>query len=82
MSILCSLTISKYTVKDTFTFAKEITRIYCKYVMASLVVEDLLTNIPLEETIENCVNDLFFDKSKIDNLTKQNLYDLLSAAAK
>ena len=50
--------------------------------MASLVVEDLLTNIPLEETIENCVNDLFFDKSKIDNLTKQNLYDLLSAAAK
>ena len=50
--------------------------------MASLVVEYLLTNIPLEETIENCVNDLFFDKSKIDNLTKQNLYDLLSAAAK
>ena len=50
--------------------------------MASLVVEDLLTNITLEETIENCVNDLFFDKSKIDNLTKQNLYDLLSAAAK
>ena len=25
---------------------------------------------------------MFFDKSKIDNLTKQDLYDLLSAAAK
>ena len=27
-------------------------------------------------------NDVFFDKSKIDNLTKQDLHDLLSAAAK
>ena len=50
--------------------------------MASLDVESLFTNIPLEETIENCVNDLFFDKSKIDNLTKQDVYDFLSAAAK
>ena len=50
--------------------------------MASLDVDSLFTNIPLEETIEKCVNDLFFDKSKIDNLTKQDLYDLLSAAAK
>ena len=42
--------------------------------MASLDVKSLFTNIPLEGTIENCVNDLFFDKSKIDNLTKQDLY--------
>ena len=46
-------------------------------VMASLDVESLFTNIPLEETTENCVNDLFFDKSKIDNLTKQDVPDLL-----
>ena len=50
--------------------------------MSSLGVESLIAKIPLEETIENSVNDLFFDKSKIDNLTKQNLYDLLLAAAK
>ena len=50
--------------------------------MASLDVKSLFTNISLEETIENCINDLFFNKSKIDNLTKQDLYDLLSAAAK
>ena len=36
----------------------------------------------VEETIENCVNDLFFDKSKIDNLTKQDVHDLLSSAVK
>ena len=40
------------------------------YVMASVDVESLFTNIPLEEMIENSVSDLFFGKSKIDNLTK------------
>ena len=80
--ILSSLAINEYTVKDSFVFAKEITNTDCNYVMASLDVEGLFTNIPLEETIKNCVHDLFFDKSKIDNLTKQDVYDLLSAAAK
>ena len=82
MPILSPLTANEYTVKDSFAFAKEITETDCNYVMASLDVESLVTSMPLEETIENCVNDLFFDKSKIDNLTKQDLYDLLSAAAK
>ena len=50
--------------------------------MSRLDVESLFTNTPLEETIENCVNDLSFDKSKIDNLTKQDVFNLLSAAAK
>ena len=50
--------------------------------MASLDVGNLFTNIPFEATIENCVNHLLFCKSKIDNLAKQDVYDLLSAAAK
>ena len=41
--------------------------------MANLDVESLCTNISLEETIEDCVKDLFFDKSKIYNLTKPDL---------
>ena len=41
-----------------FTFAKEIAKTDCKYVMASLDVESLFTNIPLEGTIENCINDV------------------------
>ena len=56
--ILSPLTINKYTVKDSFAFAKEITKTDCNYVMASLV-ESLFTNIPSEETIESCVNDFF-----------------------
>ena len=82
MPILSVLAINEYTVKDSFQFAKEITKNDCNYVIASLDVESLFTNIPLEKTIENCVNDLFFDKSETDNPTKQDLYYLLSAAAK
>ena len=69
---LSSLPINKYTVKDSFEFAKEFTKTDCKCSMASLDVESLFTNIALEETIENCVNNLYFDKSKIDNLTKKD----------
>ena len=68
MPILSPLAINEYTVKDSFVFSKEITKTNWNYVMASLV-ESLFTNIPSEKTIENWVNDLFFDKSKIDNLT-------------
>ena len=32
--------------------------------------------------IENCINGLFFHKSKIDNLTKPDVYDVLPAVAK
>ena len=82
MLILSPLAISEYTFQGSFAFVKEITKTDCNYVMASLDIESLFTNIPLEETIENCVNDLFLDKSKIDNLTKQDVYDLLPATAK
>ena len=51
--------------------------------MASLDVESLFINIPSEEMIENCIAYLFFDKTKTDNLAKQDLHDLLlSVAAK
>ena len=67
--------VNEYIVKDTFAFAKDNTKTDCKYFIACLDAESLFTYIPLEETIENCVNDLLFDQSKTDNLTKQNLYD-------
>ena len=43
--------------------------------MASLDVVSLFTNIPLEETIKNCVNDLFSS-----NFYRKDLYDLLKIA--
>ena len=82
MPILSQLTINKHTVEDSFVFAEEVTKTGRNYVMASLDAQSFFTGIPLEEAIENCLNDLFYDISKIDNQAKQDLYDLLSAAPK
>ena len=57
--ILLPLTVNDYTVKDTFTFAKEVINFDHNLFVASLDVESLLTNIPVDETIKNAVDDLF-----------------------
>ena len=51
MPILFPLTIDEHTLKDSFEFAKEITRTYSNYAMANLDVESLFINMPLEEII-------------------------------
>ena len=48
--------------------------------MASLDVEWLFTNIPLEETTKNCVNDLFSNNFYSGKLSRKDLYDLLKIA--
>ena len=46
--ILEPLTHNKFTVKDSFSFAKEITKYDSSLFMVSLYVESLYTNIPLK----------------------------------
>ena len=53
-SVLSPLTTNEFTVKDSFAFAKEITKADFNYVMASLDVETLFTNIQFKERIKNC----------------------------
>ena len=57
--LLKPLTSKNYTVKDSFDFAKDITQQSSKLFMVSLDVDSLFTNVPLDETIEICVNELF-----------------------
>ena len=47
-------------------------------VMASFDVELLFTNIPLEKTIDLCVDLLFSDKPNIDGFTKTDFYELFT----
>ena len=47
---------------------------------ASLDVESLFTNIPLVETIENCINDILKNSSKVFNFDQFQLKELLSFA--
>ena len=59
--ILSPVTANEFTVKNSFDFAEEVVNYDHKLHMASLDVESLFTNIPLEETIKKCVNDLFYN---------------------
>ena len=46
--------------------------------MASFDVESLFTNIPLQETIDLCVQKLFEDKNYIDGLSKDSFREMLT----
>ena len=46
--------------------------------MASSDVESLFTNIPLQETIDVWVENLFKDRSHVDNLSKDSFRELLT----
>ena len=56
--ILEHLSHSEFTVKDSFKFAKEITKYDSSLFMASLDVEVLFTNITFKETKNSFVSDL------------------------
>ena len=57
--ILSSLTINEFTVKNSFSFAKEIVEQDSKFYMGSLNVVSLFTNVPLEETISICTESIY-----------------------
>ena len=57
--LMTMLTTNEFTVKNSFNFADEIVDYDHNLYIASLGVDSLFTNIPLKETIKNCVKDLF-----------------------
>ena len=50
--ILSDITQNEFTVKDSFTFVDEILTQNSDFYMASLDVDALFTNIPLDKTID------------------------------
>ena len=70
--ILEPLTTNECTIKDSFTFAEELQSFDSKLVMASFDIESLFTNIPLQETIDLCEENLFQDRTHVDNLSKDS----------
>ena len=73
---------NKLTARDSFTFANEVRSCATDSIMASLDVEALFTNIPLEETINICVKLAFKDSDKVEGMDKDQLRTLLSLATK
>ena len=80
--ILKSLTSNEYTVKDSFAFSEEIVEQDSEFLMRSLDIDSLFTNIPLEETIDICTNTLFENMKKEEGLPKIEFKELLSLATK
>ena len=50
--------------------------------MGSLDVDSLFTNIPLDETIDICINQLFENTDTVEGFTKSELKQLLCLATK
>ena len=82
MFILELLTKNKYTVRDSFNFVIDIAEQYSGNFMGSLDIDSLFTNIPLEETIQICTNNIFKNSDIVHGLKKSKFKDLLSLATK
>ena len=82
--ILNPLTFNDYTVKNSIEFAKEIGTLNLTepFFLASFDVKSLFTNIPLDETIEICVEES--DRLNLIpyGLTKKQFRQLLQLAVK
>ena len=78
--ILAPLATNEFIVKNSFDFAEEVFNYDHNLYMAGLDVESLITNIPLEETIMNCVNDLSSNNFYSGKSSRKDLYQLLKLA--
>ena len=78
--LLEPITKNNFTAKNSFEFSKEICEQNCEYFMASLHVESLFTNIPLEETIKICFDSLYKNQELLCNISKNQFEKLLRAA--
>ena len=83
LPILEPITKNSFVIKDSFSFVDDIKDQNTNLFMSSFDVESLFTNIPLNETIEICINKLYPRKNmKIKGLRKKDLKTLLELATK
>ena len=75
--LLKPLTSNDYTIKVSFSFAKEVLDFDASCFMASFDIKSLFTNIPLTEMFNLCVQNLYRNQTHVNNLTKSSFYKLL-----
>ena len=80
--LLKCFTMNDYTLKDLFEFAKDIIDQNSGCFMASLDVDSLFTNVPLDETIKICIDELFKSEMRVCGLNKKEMFDMLSLTLK
>ena len=75
-------TANEFTVIDSLHFAEKICQQDSTLHMTSLDVYSLFTNIPLEETTNICVDNLYNDNENPPKIPKHNFRNLLNIATK
>ena len=79
LQILSPHIVTEFSVHDSFSFADKVSSFCPDHFRASLDVESLFTNIPLNEIIDICIN-LFCDTKTIHNLDHNDREELLTLA--
>ena len=76
------LTKNQFTLENSYAFSDEIKKLKnCgNCTMASFDIESLFSNVPLEETIDICVDRIYKDTTNFLGLGMQNFRKLLSLA--
>ncbi len=82
LSFVQPFTTNEYTIRDTFHFVSMLDGKDHRLVMASLDVESLFTNIPLDETIEIVTNKVFEKKNQVNGLYRTDFKKLLTLSTK
>ena len=82
LPFLIPLTQNEYTVTYSFDFAEEICKQDPNLNMTSLDVDSLLTNIPLDETIDVCIDNLYKDDENSPKISKDIFRNLLTVSTK
>ena len=74
---------NEFTTRDSFTFSDDIRKQYVNLFRTSFDVDSLSTNIPLNETIDICVNKLYqHNNMKVNVIGKQEFRSLLKLTTK
>ena len=82
LKLLCSSTTNEYTVIDSFHFGEENCQQDSNLHMTSLDDDSLFTNIPLNEAINICVDNLYNDNENTPIISKHYFCNLLNIATK
>ena len=82
VSIIRPVTTNEYTLKDSFEFSSIIDKQNHRFYMASLDVDSLFTNVPLDETIDIIAYNLYKRKKVLNGISKTDFKDMLRLTTK
>ena len=77
LDFISPITENEYNLKDSFEFVPMIDKQDYNSLMCSFDIDSLFTNVPLEETIEILIKNVFGKKRKTNGLSKSDFHDLL-----